>query len=142
MILGTKGRAILPSRCRIEGENPGGTKAQAEHVRRGTCRRCSQSIRAGKPINNGDYMFTSTMLAILAQMVCYTGQEMTWEQAMQSTLDLRLPELWLGRRAAGQAGPRRPLSHGHAGDDEVCLSEEPDAGQDLRGRALVVEAFT
>lgn len=29
-------------------------------------------------------MFTSTMLAILGQMVCYTGQEITWEQAMAS----------------------------------------------------------
>ena len=42
------------------------------------------SIRKGKPINNADYMFTSTMLGILAQMVCYTGQQITWEQAMNS----------------------------------------------------------
>ena len=50
------------------------------------------SIRDGKPINNGGYMFTSTMLAILAQMVCYTGQEITWEQALQSTHSFSLPE--------------------------------------------------
>ena len=31
------------------------------------------AIRAGKTVNNSNYMFTSTMLAILAQMVCYTG---------------------------------------------------------------------
>jgi hypothetical protein len=33
-------------------------------------------------------MFTSTMLGILAQMVCYTGQAITWEQAIGSTLVL------------------------------------------------------
>jgi hypothetical protein len=35
-------------------------------------------------------MATSTMLGILAQMVCYTGEEITWEQAMQSKLDSSL----------------------------------------------------
>ena len=27
-------------------------------------------------------VFTSSMLGILAQMVCYTGQEITWEKAI------------------------------------------------------------
>ena len=49
-------------------------------------------IRSGKRVNNSNYMFTSSMLAILAQMVCYTGKEITWEQAMQSTLDFTRPE--------------------------------------------------
>jgi hypothetical protein len=43
-----------------------------------------EAVRSGKPLNNANYMFTSTMLGILAQMVCYTGQEITWEQAMES----------------------------------------------------------
>jgi hypothetical protein len=46
------------------------------------------SLRSGKPINSTSYMFTSSMLAILAQMVCYTGQQITWEQAMNSQLVL------------------------------------------------------
>ncbi|HJN11148.1 MAG TPA: Gfo/Idh/MocA family oxidoreductase [Pirellulaceae bacterium] len=45
------------------------------------------SIRAGKPINNGDYMSKSTMLAILGRMASYTGQKVTWEQAMNSKED-------------------------------------------------------
>ena len=87
-IIGTKGRALLPSRPRIEGE----TRWQAqpskasmydmEHVE------LFDSIRNGKPLNNSNYMFTSTMLAILSQMVCYTGQQITWEQAMGSQLRL------------------------------------------------------
>ena len=46
------------------------------------------SIRAGKPINNGDYMARSTMLGALGQMVCYTGKEITWEEAMKSQYTL------------------------------------------------------
>jgi len=49
------------------------------------------SIRAGKPINNGLYMTRSTMLALLGQLVCHTGQEITWEKAMQSTHSVELP---------------------------------------------------
>ena len=46
------------------------------------------SIRGGKPINNGEYMAKSTMLAIMGRMAAYTGQEITWEQAMASKEDL------------------------------------------------------
>ncbi len=45
-------------------------------------------IRAGEPINNGEYMAKSTMLAIMGRMATYTGQEITWEQAMNSSQDL------------------------------------------------------
>jgi hypothetical protein len=42
------------------------------------------SLRAGKPLNNGSYMASSTMLSVLGQMVCYSGQQLTWEEAMAS----------------------------------------------------------
>jgi predicted dehydrogenase len=42
------------------------------------------SIRAGNPINNGDRMVTSTMAGIMGRMAGYTGQEITWEMAMNS----------------------------------------------------------
>ena len=45
-------------------------------------------IRAGKPLNNGEYMAKSTLLAIMGRMASYTGQEITWEQAMNSQQDL------------------------------------------------------
>jgi len=46
------------------------------------------SIRAGKPINNGDYMCKSTMMAIMGRMSAYTGQTLTWEQAFNSKQNL------------------------------------------------------
>jgi predicted dehydrogenase len=49
------------------------------------------SIRSGKPINNGEYMAKSTLLAILGRMATYTGQQITWQQAMNSQEDLTPP---------------------------------------------------
>ena len=46
------------------------------------------SIRNGQPIYNGDYMAKSTMMAIMSRMSAYTGQSLTWEQAMNSKEDL------------------------------------------------------
>ncbi len=46
------------------------------------------SIRAGRPINNGLYMAQSTLWGILGRMVTYTGQNITWEEAMNSQEDL------------------------------------------------------
>ncbi len=46
------------------------------------------SIRSGKLINNGDYMARSTLMAIQGRMATYTGQKITWEQAMNSKENL------------------------------------------------------
>ena len=42
------------------------------------------SIRDGKPINDGARMASSTLLAIMGRMSAYTGQEITWDMAMNS----------------------------------------------------------
>lgn len=42
------------------------------------------SIRKGKPINDGEWMAHSTLLGLMGRMAAYTGQEVTWEQAMNS----------------------------------------------------------
>src|SRR4029077_9205313 len=42
------------------------------------------SIRKGQPINNGMYMAKSTLLAIMGRMAAYTGQQITWEMALNS----------------------------------------------------------
>ena len=39
----------------------------------------------GNTINNGEYMARSTMMAILGCWVDYTGEAITWEEAMKST---------------------------------------------------------
>ena len=50
------------------------------------------SIRAGKPIDNGDYMTKTTLMAIMGRMATYTGQSITWEMALNSKEDLMPPK--------------------------------------------------
>ncbi|HSH96573.1 MAG TPA: hypothetical protein VK968_20665, partial [Roseimicrobium sp.] len=42
------------------------------------------SIRSGTPINNAYRTAISTMAGIMGRMAAYTGQEVTWEAAMNS----------------------------------------------------------
>ena len=44
----------------------------------------NKSIREGKPINNGTYMAYSTLMTIMGRMACYTGEKLSWEQALNS----------------------------------------------------------
>jgi len=46
------------------------------------------SIRAGTPINDCERGANSTLMAIMGRMAAYTGQTITWEQAMNSQEDL------------------------------------------------------
>ncbi|MBL8799981.1 MAG: Gfo/Idh/MocA family oxidoreductase [Planctomycetia bacterium] len=46
------------------------------------------SIRQGKPINDGEWMAKSTLLAIMGRMATYTGQQITWQQALSSKENL------------------------------------------------------
>jgi predicted dehydrogenase len=42
------------------------------------------SIRKGQPMNDGKRLATSTLLGIMGRMAAYTGQQVTWDQAMNS----------------------------------------------------------
>ncbi len=42
------------------------------------------SIRSGAPINDGEWMCRSTLMAIMGRMAAYTGQTVSWEQAVTS----------------------------------------------------------
>ncbi|MBC8001175.1 MAG: Gfo/Idh/MocA family oxidoreductase [Opitutaceae bacterium] len=41
-------------------------------------------IRSGKFVNDGPWMAQSTMMGIMGRMAAYTGQEVTWEDALNS----------------------------------------------------------
>jgi predicted dehydrogenase len=82
IILGSKGRASVKS-CRIWGEQAWRWQGrcdpyQIEHDK------LFAAIRSGNPVNSGDYMARSTMIAVMGQLSCYTGKEVTWELANQS----------------------------------------------------------
>ena len=42
------------------------------------------AIRKNQPINDGKRLATSTMLGIMGRMAAYTGQQVTWDQALNS----------------------------------------------------------
>ena len=50
-------------------------------------------LRKGQPLNDGVRMARSTMLAIMGRMAAYTGQEITWEEALNSKENLQPEKL-------------------------------------------------
>ena len=46
------------------------------------------SIRSGNPINDGVRLAHSTLTALMGRMAAYTGQEITWDMALNSTEQL------------------------------------------------------
>lgn len=104
---GTKGHCNLMG-CQISGENkwrykgPDCNRFDLEHVA------LFSAIRSGKPINNSLYMARSSMLAIMTTWASYTGQVITWEQAMKSK-HVVVPE----RLAMDADPPTRPDATGN-----------------------------
>jgi len=93
-VMGTKGRAELSEHrkglaIRTSSDwyytGPTNDMYQTEHDE------LFASIRSGKPIHNGDYMTKSTLLAIMGRMAAYTGQQITWDMALNSKEDLSPP---------------------------------------------------
>jgi predicted dehydrogenase len=89
VFFGVKGRAsILEYRIQgatnwhLKSSKPGAFAAGGMYDREHQA--LFAAIRSGKTINNGHYMAQSTMLGIMGRMVDYTGQSLTWEQAINS----------------------------------------------------------
>jgi predicted dehydrogenase len=69
-----------------------------------------KSIRDGSPVNDGVFMSHSTLLGIMGRMAAYTGQVVTWEQAMNSAEDLNAEAWGFGHRAVpGVAVPGKTV---------------------------------
>jgi predicted dehydrogenase len=81
-IFGSKGKADIMG-CRITGEKPWRWTGKCDPYQR-EHDVLFTAIRAGKPVNNGEYMIPSTMTGIMGQISCYTGKEVTMEQMKQS----------------------------------------------------------
>jgi len=87
-VFGSKGRAVIlknevtnaDGRWKFPGEKP--SMYDEEH------RELFAGIRSGNLINNGVYMSYSTLLAIMGREACYTGQKITWDEALNSPQNL------------------------------------------------------
>ena len=85
-ILGTKGQAIIGRgpNPRIIGANEWTYSGQKYDMYQREHDLLFQAIRKGEVMNDGDRMCASTMLGIMGRMAAYTGQQITWEQALNS----------------------------------------------------------
>lgn len=95
-VVGSEGHADLMNH-RIEGstnwsfeqENPPNAYVQ-EHAN------LIESIRSGNPINESKRVAESTLTAIMAREVAYTGREITWEELLNAEMDLLPPTFAFG----------------------------------------------
>jgi myo-inositol 2-dehydrogenase / D-chiro-inositol 1-dehydrogenase len=88
---GTKGSADLGNggKFLINGQPPGGQRTrnkedpyQLEHDA------LFENIRTGRVRNDADYAAHSTLMGVMGRMASYTGQVITWEQALNSKENL------------------------------------------------------
>lgn len=98
--VGTEGKCVVDCRTgvhEIRGKNPwkyeDETKfTEADAYQRSEARSMYQqehdelfaSVRAGKPVNDGEWMTRSNLVALAGRMAGYTGQTITLEQALAS----------------------------------------------------------
>ena len=93
-VIGTKGSSNCADK--IKGstewkyEGPGCNAMVQEHAD------LIKSIRDGKPLNEAQRIAESVLTAIMGRMSAYTGQEITWDQALNSKEDLTPAKLELG----------------------------------------------
>ena len=83
-VLGTKGTADLMKHTIKSGDTSWRYRGEAPNMYQQEHDELFASIRSGNPINNGEYMSRSTMLAILGRMCTYTGQTITWDKVLAS----------------------------------------------------------
>jgi len=96
-VVGTKGKAIPekgitegPNKWRYEAGEKSVNPYEQEH------KDLVESIRAGKPLNEGKQTAESALTAIMGRMSAYTGKVVTFKAAMESPLDLFPKKLEFG----------------------------------------------
>jgi predicted dehydrogenase len=85
-IMGSDGRCTLGrgTTPKIEGKTNWAWSGQQYDMYQREHDVLFESIRKGQPVNDGKRLATSTLLAIMGRMAAYTGQEITWDQALNS----------------------------------------------------------
>jgi predicted dehydrogenase len=71
----------------IKGENPWTYDGEHPNMYQVEHNELFASIRSGEPINDGIWMTNSNLMAIMGRMAAYSGQTVTWEQALNADED-------------------------------------------------------
>jgi len=86
-VLGTKGQARI-LKFTVTGETDWKWKGSKPSMYDQEHKELFAGIRSGNIINNGTYMSFSTLLAIMGREACYSGQRITWDEALNGQQDL------------------------------------------------------
>ena len=86
-IAGTSGNALIGGATghEISGKNAWKFSGERNNMYQTEHDELFASIRKGKPMNDGEWMAHSSMLGVLGRMAAYTGQTITWDDALNST---------------------------------------------------------
>jgi hypothetical protein len=94
-VYGTKGTAAIQNHY-IKGEQEWRFRGRPKSMYQREHDALFAAIRNGEPINDGDYMCKSTLMALMGRMAAYTGKVIEWEQALNSEEDLTPPAYAFG----------------------------------------------
>jgi predicted dehydrogenase len=87
-VVGTKGKSDCANMIEPNSGERWRTKEKAGNAYEREHQDLIASIRAGKPINEAQNVAESTLTAILGREAAYSGHEVTWDEALQSTTTL------------------------------------------------------
>ena len=86
-VAGTLGKGYIengPGIHEITGKNKWKYSGEQNNMYETQHQELFASIRKGKPLNHGIQMANSSLLGVMGRMVAYTGQTITWEEALNS----------------------------------------------------------
>jgi predicted dehydrogenase len=95
VVIGTKGSGQIGARrggVNITGEQPWTYEGEAPNMYQVEHNEFFASLRKGQPLNDGDRMVSSTMMAIQGRMAGYTGKQISYEMALNSQ-EVLVPEI-------------------------------------------------
>jgi len=96
VLVGSKGVAY-PARGEITGANAWKYAQEVPDPSVAEHKALIESIRAGKPINDGRRIAETSLTSVMGRMAAYTGRELSWKWAMESSkLDLAPPKYEFG----------------------------------------------
>lgn len=86
-VAGTSGSAVIGGAFghEITGKNKWAFQGERNDMYQVEHDELFASIRARKPVNDGETMARSSMLGIMGRMAAYSGQTITWDEAMNSS---------------------------------------------------------
>ncbi len=89
-VFGSDGSAQLNlyGKAKLTGKNPWEYRGEKNDMFQAEHDQLFAAIRSGEAVNDGEKMAGSTMMAILARTAGYTGQEIGWEEALNSNESL------------------------------------------------------